>query len=221
MRVETGRNRDRFTATKRSGNRRHLLPLPALAAVLTLVALSSPLFAHHILGIPHYKYSDVYPQIPYLEVLAQVGQWDLLFTHFPGFPEPGEAVRLKLYVHDRSSGEVYREPLRVDVMRKRFLRSAVPLQESMQIHTGDGPERNDYKFYVTFPEREGYELRLHFPTEAGMEVIAFPVSVGKTDDRPLLFGAVGLLALAVTGVALTKKRRRRRVGRVEPKAAEG
>ena len=177
--------------------------------VLWVVVLPGPLAAHHILGIPHYKYGDEYPQIPYMEVLAQVGPHDLVFTHFPGFPEPGEAVRLKLYVRDRTTGEVYREPLRTEVTRKHFFAGAEPVAEPLTIRTGDGPERNDYKFYLTFRAAEAYEVQVHFPTANGAEVIPFPVTIGKTDDRPLIFGAAGLLAAAVATVAAIKRRRRR------------
>ncbi len=185
-------------------------PAAVLALPLVLLALPVPLAAHHILGIPHYKYSEEYPQIPYLEVLAQVGPMDLVFTHFPGFPEPGETVRLKLYVHDRDSGEVFRRPLVAEVVRKRFLRDAVPVAEPLTLRPGTGPEKNDYKFFLTFSEAEAYEVRLRFPVDGGFETIPFPVTIGRTDDRPLIFAAAALLAAAVVVVALTKKRRRRR-----------
>lgn len=177
---------------------------------LLLAFLPSALAAHHILGIPHYKYSEEYPQIPYLEVLAQVGDHDLVFTHFPGFPKPGEAVRLKLYVHDRKSGDVFREPLSVAVVKKRFLRGTEPVAQPFEIHTGSGPEKNDYKFFLTFAEPEAYEVRVRFPAAGGVETIPFPVSIGKTDDRPLIFGAAALLGATVVTVAAVKKRRRRR-----------
>lgn len=180
------------------------------AFALLLAAFPASLSAHHILGIPHYKYSEEYPQIPYLEVLAQVGDHDLVFTHFPGFPEPGEAVRLKLYVHHRVTGEVFREPLSVAVVKKRFLRGGVPVAEPFEIRTGSGPERNDYKFFLTFAEAEAYEVRVAFPAAGGVETIPFPVTIGKTDDRPLIFGAAGLLAVTVAVVAAVKRKRRRR-----------
>ena len=181
-----------------------------IITAVALVFLPAALSAHHILGIPHYKYSEEYPQIPYLEVLAQVGDHDLVFTHFPGFPKPGEALRLKLYVHDRKTGEVFREPLPVEVVRKHFLRGAAPVAEPFEIRTGTGPERNDFKFFLTFPAAEAYEVRVKFPTENGPETIPFPVTIGKTDDRPLIFGAAALLGVSVVSVAFVKKRRRRR-----------
>lgn len=175
-----------------------------LAAFATVTAS-----AHHILGIPHYKYSDDYPQIPFAEVLAQAGPWDLVFTHFPGFPKPGETVRFKLYIHDRQTDTVFRDPLTVAVVRKRLIGGDEPIGAPLEIHVGDGPEKNDYKFYVAFDEAEAYELRLRFPNGEAVETIPFPVTIGKTDDRPLVFGAAGILAIAIVTVAVVKRRRRR------------
>jgi len=117
-----------------------------LIALLASLMMPVTARAHHILGIPHYKYSDDYPQIPYAEVLAQAGPWDLVFTHYPGFPKPDEPVRFKLYVHDRENDSVYRDPLVVRVVRKRFLRADEAIGAPMEIRVGDGPEKNDYKF---------------------------------------------------------------------------
>lgn len=175
-------------------------------ATLVLVTLPTVVVGHHILGIPHYKYGEDYPQIPYLEVIAQVGAMDLDFTYFPGRPKPGEDVRFKLYVHDRTTGEVYRDPLGVRVVRKTFLGGDTPISELFMIHTGSGPERNDYKFFLAFTEAEAYEVRVSFPNGDQVEVIPFPVTIGETDDRPLILGAVGLLGLTVVSVAAVKRR---------------
>jgi hypothetical protein len=175
---------------------------------LLVVALPAVLGAHHILGIPHYRYGDDYPQIPYLEVIAQVGSMDLDFTYFPGMPTPGEDVRFKLYVHDRTSGDVYREPLDVQVVQSSFLGGDTPISEPFQIRPGTGPERNDYKFFLRFDEPEAYEVRVSFPNGADIEVLRFPVVIGQTDDRPLVLGAVGLLGLAIVSVAIVKRRQR-------------
>lgn len=175
--------------------------------------------AHHFLGIPHYKYGDDYPQIPYMEVLAQVGPHDLVFTHFPGFPKPGESVRFKLYVLNRETGEPFREKLRVEVFRKHFLYGDEPVTEGFDIATGVGPEKNDYKFFVTFDEPEAYTVQVLFPKEDGVERIPFPVTIGETDDRPLVLGAAGILGLAVLSVAFVKRSRRRRILRRQREAA--
>ncbi|MDP6581329.1 MAG: hypothetical protein QF681_11785 [Vicinamibacterales bacterium] len=178
-----------------------------LLTLLLVAALPTVLAAHHILGIPHYKYGDTYPQIPYLEVIAQVGSTDLDFTYFPGIPRPGERVRFKLYVHDRETGEVFREPLQVAVVRTSWLGDDQVVARPFEIKTGVGPEGNDYKFFLTFEAAEAYQIRVSFPNGDQVEVIPFPVVIGQTDDRPLIIGAVGVLGLTVVVVGIVKRRR--------------
>ncbi len=183
--------------------------VPALVAACLLLPAAAA--AHHFLGIPHYKYGEEYPQIPYMEVLAQVGPNDLVFTHFPGFPKPGDSVRFKLYVRNRETGEVFRDRLRVEAFRKHFLYGDEPVVEGFQIQPGTGPEKNDYKFFVAFKEAEAYEVRVLFPNQGGVTRIPFPVTIGETDDRPLIFAAAAILGLAVLSVAFVKRRQRRGV----------
>jgi hypothetical protein len=168
--------------------------------------------AHHILGLPHYKYGDDYPQIPYVEVLAQVESYDLYFTYFPGTPKPGERIRFKLYIVDRETNEPFREPLRVDMLETRAVRADRVIEGPLTIQPGVGPEANDYKFFYAFSDADAYAVRVHFPNGASgeFERIAFPVQIGETDTRPLLGGAVLILGLSITSVAVVKRRRKKR-----------
>ena len=168
--------------------------------------------AHHVLGLPHYKYGSEYPQIPFVEVPAQSGPHEISFTYFPGTPEPGQRVRFKIYVRNRDTGKPFRNPLTAQVYRKRFLRAAVAEGAPLAITVGRGPQRNDYKFYATFEAAEAYEVRVKFVWAEGTETIPFPVTVGQTDDRPLLLGTVLTLALTVVVVAVINRRRRARAG---------
>ncbi len=203
----------------------HPLYMPRAAfRVLTVCGLtclacySSTAEAHHILGIPHYKYSEEYPQIPFVEIMAQTGPHDLHFTYFPGTPQPGEAIRFKLYAKNRASGEPFREPLAIEVRKTRFLAQSTLISEK-EIRTGIGPEANDYKFFLTFEEAEAYEVHLKFPNGEGLENIPFPVTIGKTDDRPLFFGAAALLLLSIFVVAVVKRVRPPSSHRQKPRGA--
>lgn len=190
--------------------RRAATPAAALLAVLAAALLSAPpAAAHHILGIPHYRYGEEYPQIPFMEVVAQVGEMELVFTHFPGFPSPGERVRFKLYVRNRRTGEAFHDDLTARIVHHRFWSSDRTVAEPFTIRTGTGPESHDYKFFFTFEEAEAYEIRVRFPTGSGEEIIPFPVIIGKTDDRPLIFGAAGILLASVIAVGAVKRRRGR------------
>jgi hypothetical protein len=185
-----------------------MLRVALIAATMTLAHWSAPAWAHHILGIPHYKYSEDYPQIPFVEIQAQVRAHELSFTYFPGTPKPGEAVRFKLYIRHQKTGEPFRRPLTVELYKKTAFGGRQQLGAPFTIRTGSGPEANDYKFFRTFDTAEAYEVRVLFASGgAAVETIPFPLTIGETDDRPLLAAAAGTLLLAVIVVAALKRSR--------------
>lgn len=195
------------------------MSLRTLVAATLLALGAAPVAAHHIMGIPHYAYDENYPQLPFVEVTAQSGAWDLRFTYFPGLIQPGERIRFKLYGRHRESGEPLRVPLVAQLRRRRFAAASEPLAEPFPLRVGKGPEGNDYKFFKTFPDYDSYEVLVRFPFPDGsVEEIPFPVDVGQSDDTPLLAAAFGLLLAAVVTVRVLKQgqdadprsRRRRR-----------
>jgi hypothetical protein len=186
------------------------LVLGICGAAAVLVPASAR--AHHILGLPHYKYDESYPQIPFVEVQAQTAAHTLTFTYLPGTPVPGERVRFKLYVQAMASGKPFREPLTAQFFRAHTFGDDEPLGEPFTLRVGSGPEGNDYKFFYTFDANDSYVLRLSFPEGGTVEVVPFPVQVGQTDDRPLLLGAVVILIGTIIGVRIAKTRRSRKGG---------
>ncbi len=176
---------------------------------LAAATLAAPTAAHHILGIPHYKYSEEYPQIPFVEVQARTPYSDVHFTYLPGTPRPGQDVRFKLYAKRRADGTPRTPKMMVEVVKHTFLGGTEPVLAPFEIEAGDGPESNDFKFFLRFEEAEAYAVRVHYPDESGeIERIDFPVTIGATDDRPLFAGAFGVVALAVATVFVVKRKRR-------------
>lgn len=177
---------------------------------MMVALLAAPAAAHHILGIPHYKYSEEYPQIPFLEVQAQTPDSDVHFTYMPGTPRPGEDVRFKIYAKSRADGTPRTPKMKVEVLRKTFLGGEEPVMAPFEIEPGIGPEAHDFKFFVRFEAAEAFVVRVHYPDETQMEVIDFPVTIGETDDRPLIAGAFGSLVMAAVAVGITNHRRKKR-----------
>jgi hypothetical protein len=194
------------------------LSLKTLVLLVVLAGVSQVALAHHILGLPHYRYDESYPQIPCLEVVAQLGAHDAVFSQFPGRPRPGQSVRMKLYVVNRETGEPFVKPLTTDIIQERFFTEQTTIRKPFQIHVGQGPESKDYKFFHTFDEAESDSVRIALPGAEGYEVVSFPVIVGSTDSRPLLPAAVGLLGLIVLTLAVLK---RRQLARSRRRALEG
>ena len=176
--------------------------------MLAASLVAAPAAAHHILGIPHYKYSEEYPQIPFLEVQAQTPHSDVHFTYMPGTPRPGEDVRFKIYAKSRKDGTPRTAPMKVEVLKTTFFGGEEPIMDPFEIEPGIGPESNDFKFFLRFDEAESYTVRVHYPDETQIEVFNFPVTIGETDDRPLIAGAFGSLVIAAVAVGVTKRRRK-------------
>lgn len=165
--------------------------------------------AHHILGVPHYAYDENYPQLPFVEVMARSGDWDLRLTYYPGIIQPGERIRFKLYGRHVETKEPLRVPLTGLVQKVAWGQGAAALGEPFAIRVGKGPEGNDYKFFLEFPDYEAYQVlvRFEFP-DGGTEEIPFPVTVGVSDDTPLLLGALLVLVGAIITARVLKSRPR-------------
>jgi hypothetical protein len=175
------------------------------AALLALVAGAA--WSHHIIGIPHYAYDENYPQLPFVEIVATSGPWDIRMSYMPGIIEPGQRVRFKLYAVHRETREPLRKDLVGQVRRLRFGGSPEPVAPAFPIRVGKGPEGNDYKFFHEFPSYDAFEVlvRFEFP-DGAVEEIPFPVTVGVTDDTPVLGGAILLVFFAAVVVRYLKGR---------------
>lgn len=181
--------------------------LRAALAVFVAGVFTGALSAHHIIGIPHYAYDESYPQLPFVEIVATSGPWDIRMTYMPGLIEPGQRIRFKLYAVHRESREPLRRDLVGQVRCRRFGARPEPVAEPFPIRVGKGPEGNDYKFFLEFPGYDAYEVlvRFEFP-DGAVEEIPFPVAVGVTDDTPVLGGAVLLILVAALAVRYLKGR---------------
>ena len=172
------------------------------AIILPLIATAA--LAHHQLGLPHYLYSEEYPQIPTMVVEADAEGYLVTFSIFPGNPLPGQTVRIKTYIKHKLTGEVYTQPIDMSVSRETFFGGNTEILEARQVNS----EYNEYKLSCEFLEAEKYFVNVTFePRSDFFEKIPFPVVIGETNFNliPILFGAAFLLIFVAVGI--TKKSR--------------
>lgn len=173
------------------------------AASLLLLTANAAL-AHHQLGLPHYLYSEDYPQIPTMVVEADAEGYLVTFSIFPGNPMPGQTVRIKTYIKHKLTGEVYTQPIDMSISRETFFGGNTEILEPRQVNS----EYNEYKLSCEFLEAEKYFVTVTFEPRADFfEKIPFPVVIGETNFNliPIFFGAAFLLIFIAVG--LTKKNR--------------
>jgi len=173
-----------------------------------MIMFSPDVRAHHQLGLPHYLYSEEYPQIPTMVIDADAEGYTVTFSIFPGNPQPGETVRTKVYIKHSRTGEIYRKPITLSVSEVKFLRGEKEIVAPRSVRS----EYNEYKLSLEFEEAEKYHFNVTFePSEDFYEKIPFPIVIGKTNFSviPIIFAAVFLAVFIAVGV--TKKRKTKSV----------
>jgi len=175
-------------------------------ALVVLLWGVSPVFAHHILGIPHYAYEEDYPQTPVLTYQVELGRYEIKMTGYPGIPQPGEPNSLHVYVREIGSGDLFDGTVRLTVFEDRLI------GEDPVIY---GPvdallDERLYKFYPTFPSESDYLVRVFFEQDGTPWTIDLPVVVGEPGSPWTVVGGVVaavLIFLVVVRAARIKMRR--------------
>ncbi len=194
---------------KRNGDTRSTqsacLPLVAFAAVLLMPTAAQ---AHHILGLPHYSYSENYPQAPTLEYPATTGPYDVLLTCYPGTPVPGEAANLAIYIKNRDTQTPYDRPITVRVLQTFTFGRNREVLPSTVVQPFEVP----HKLSATFPADGEYVVELTMDVEGKSEVIPFMVIAGNPSATIsiLIAVALGLAVFVIIIRAIKIKRARRR-----------
>ncbi len=166
--------------------------------IVGLLVVVVPVFSHHQLGLPHYLYSEDYPQIPTMVVDADAEGYNVTFSTFPGNPRPGETVRIKIYIKHKSTGRVYTAPIRMSISRMTFFGGEKVLTAPRKLSS----EYNEYKMSYQFDEAEKYLVNITFePRPDFFEKIPFPIIIGKTNFNliPIIFGIVLLVIFVIVG----------------------
>jgi len=159
--------------------------------------------AHHQLGLPHYLYTEDYPQIPTMVIDAEAEGYDVTFSIYPGNPQPGDIVRVSTYIKHAMTGAVYGKPIEMSVSTVKFLRGEKFFSEPQPV----APEYNEYKASYKFEDPEKYLVNVTFEPRPGFyETIPFPVVIGKTRFSvvPIVAGAIFVGTFVAVG--FTKKR---------------
>ena len=179
-----------------------------IAAAIIIMLYPSAIPAHHQLGLPHYLYSENYPQIPTMVIDADAEGYQVTFSIFPGNPLPGETVRMKIYIKHKLSGEVYTKPITMSVSKITFLKGEEIIVEPKLVIS----DYNEYKMSYEFAEAEQYYVNVTFePREDFLEKIPFPIVIGTTDFNliPIISGVFFLAVFIIVGITNKKKQRKK------------
>ena len=177
-------------------------PRLAKAALLAWLISSTPLFAHHFKGLPHYNYFENYPQVPEEEFLGQAGEYEmsLVVYDFQGIHsrniEDPENVRLFLVIFNLLNSRVYQGELTFEILdgdrvllSKHYEKAELENMYSVQRNLSD---TGDYAVRITLHDEGGHDC-----------VIPFWLSSQKTHLGRWI--ALGLLVLMTVTAAGARK----------------
>lgn len=174
---------------------------------LMLIVFPPNVYAHHIMGIPHYAYDEQYPQTPVLTYRLEAGPYDVRMTGYPGKPTPGERSTLHVYIRRMDNGALFEGSVRLTVMQDQLI------GEDLVVY---GPslakiEERLFKFYPTFPDEANYLVRIEFEVEGVPWIVDLPMVAGEPGSPWTVLGSTvfGLLAFVVVIRAIRIKRQRR------------
>lgn len=187
--------------------------LPRYVFAITLCFLlftAGRLSAHHQLGLPHYLYSKDYPQIPTMVVEADAEGYAVTFSIFPGNPMPDQTVRIKVYIKNKLTGEVYTKPIEMSVSKDTFFGGDNELVAPRFVEN----DYNEYKMSYEFSEAEKYFINVTFePRPDFFEKIPFPIVIGETNFSliPIFFGGTFLSLFIIVGLSKKRQSKKREV----------
>lgn len=196
----------RATATVRR-TRWAAIAVLLLVGSYVCVANVTRVWAHHILGVPHYAYQDGYPQTPVLTYAAETGRFQMRMTGYPGELKAGDKCSLYVYLTDESGGGPLLGDVELTVFRDRFMGPDPIVYGPIRAEL----EEAVYKFYPRFEHTAYYTARIAYEDAGEPWTIDIPMVVGEPASTGLLLGqllAASLLAAILVRAFLVKRARR-------------
>ncbi len=191
----------------------HLRKVVRLAAAAALAGLLAPAAeAHHIKGIPHYAYTESYPQAPAFEELRRAGPFELRFTFFtlPGTKNADFA----LYIKDTRGGKPYAGEVTMTV----YAEGESPAPDHWVRAYRN--KNNIYKVGWVYETSGVYYVRVRFASGADAADQTFRIEVGESEANYWLLGTVALGVMALITVVAVLNRGKTRKGKHEDSDGE-
>jgi hypothetical protein len=151
------------------------VPRFSLVIFLVLAACPCEVFAHHILGIPHYAYDEQYPQTPVLTYRLEAGPYDMRMTGYPGKPTPGERCTLHVYIRRMDDGALFEDKVQMTVVQDVLFGEGDVVYGPTEAEI----EERLFKFHPVFPDEANYTVRIEFEIDQVPWRVDLPMVAGE------------------------------------------
>ncbi len=182
-----------------------IVNLKKLFVLVSLLAITSNVFAHHVLGRPSYSLGDDSNTPPSMEVETQLGEYYITYMAFPAFPKPRQAGRVNLYASRIDNGLPFKGLVTFKVRDDSFFSSEEEVLGIQNIDDGV------YRQGFVFKKAGDYIITAKFESDGKPYIIDFPLQIGD----PFPIGPLGItilvIALLLIFVNVTQRKRLTRV----------
>ncbi len=173
-----------------------------------LVLFPITVFAHHIMGIPHYAYDEQYPQTPVLTYRLEAGPYDVRMTGYPGKPTPGERCTLHIYIRRMNDGTLFKDNVRMTITQDQWIGEDRVVYGPLEAEL----EERVFKFHPEFPDEANYLVRIEFEVDGVPWIVDLPMVAGEPGSPwVVLGGTVGGLVLFLVIIRAIRIKQKRRI----------
>lgn len=167
----------------------------ALLAFLLITTTSS---AHHIRGLPHYGYSENYPQIPTYEETRVVDPWEITFSFIRIFETKN--CDLAVYIKNRKTGKPFNDTVTFQVFGQ--------WEDPQKTHPFDArlDPTNTFRVGWVYEDDGIYTMRIRFTDGKKKYAEDFKIQVGEVGFNLLWLILPGSVILILILLIVFKRR---------------
>jgi len=171
--------------------------------MLSLACLwTVPASAHHIRGLPHYGYSENYPQIPTYEEKRIVDDWEISFSYIRIFETKN--CDLAVYFKNSKTGEPYKGTVRFKVFRNGENPDDTHYFDTLLDPT------NTFRVGWVYEEDGIYTTRVMFMADEKTYVEDFKMQVGDVGFNFLWLMVPGMVIVILVVMIITGRAKERK-----------
>lgn len=163
-----------------------------LTLFLSIIILSIPVQAHHVLGRPSYSLNEDSTTPPSMQVETQIGDYYITYMVFPAFPDPNEPGRVNLYASRIDNGK----PFEGEVAFK--VRNDSLFNEEEELLGVQIPDDNVFRQGFEFRESGDFIVRAEFESDGEPYQVDFPLQIGE----PARWGPIGITVAVIMFVLI-------------------
>ncbi len=178
---------------------RVLIKYSFLISILLMATASN---AHHIRGLPHYAYSENYPQVPVVEERRIADEWEYIFSYIRIFQTNN--YDLAVYIKNTKTGK----PFKGIVNYKVFGKGENP--DIQHAHPTKADPTNTFRVGWSYENDGIYTVRIAFDAGGKSYTEEFKMQVGEVGFNYLWVILPGIVVFTLLLLVVIKRLKEKR-----------